>query len=113
MFAHINFLRWEKDGRQSQAACWLVFLGKHSKAVDILMRSKGSSAGLLVIGLGSLETVDSSHNIMSGTLAVLTPASTKTPELRHQYERLVMRLEDPYFRAMLTYLASGEWVDVL
>jgi len=42
---------------------------------------------------------------MSGTLAALTPASVKTPELRHQYERLIMRLEDPYFRAMLTYLA--------
>ncbi|KAI9450344.1 hypothetical protein BJY52DRAFT_1206162 [Lactarius psammicola] len=88
--------KWEKDGRQSQAACWLVFLGKHSKAIDILMRSK-----------------DSSHNIMSGTLAALTPASNKTPELRHQYERLIMRLEDPYFRAMLTYLAAGDWVDVL
>lgn len=88
--------KWEKDGRQSQAACWLVFLGKHSKAIDILMRSK-----------------DSSHNIMSGTLAALTPASNKTPELRHQYERLIMRLEDPYFRAMLTYLAAGDWLDVL
>jgi SEA/GATOR complex protein SEA4/MIOS len=50
---------------------------------------------------------------MSGTLAALTPASVKTPELRHQYERLIMRLEDPYFRAMLTYLANGEWADVL
>lgn len=88
--------KWEKDGRQSQAACWLVFLGKHTKAIDILMRSK-----------------DSSHNIMAGTLAALTPASDKTPELRHQYERLIMRLEDPYFRAMLTYLAAGDWVDVL
>lgn len=59
------------------------------------------------------KTADSSHNIMSGTLAALTPASVKTPELRHQYERLIMRLEDPYFRAMLTYLALGEWADVL
>lgn len=88
--------KWEKDGRQSQAACWLVFLGRYNKAVDILMRSK-----------------DSSHNIMSGTLAALTPASVKTPEIRHQYERLIMRLEDPYFRAMLTYLALGDWADVL
>ncbi|KAI0305481.1 hypothetical protein B0F90DRAFT_1808734 [Multifurca ochricompacta] len=88
--------KWEKDGRQSQAACWLVFLGRHGKAIDVLMRSK-----------------DSSHNIMAGTLAALTPASEKTPELRHQYERLVMRLEDPYFRATLTYLAFGDWGDVL
>src|SRR5712671_686538 len=50
---------------------------------------------------------------MSGTLAALTPASVRTPELRHQYERLLMRLEDPYFRAMLTYLALGDWNDVL
>lgn len=59
------------------------------------------------------KIADSSHNIMSGTLAALTPASVKTPELRHQYERLIMRLEDPYFRAMLTYLALGDWADVL
>ncbi|KAI0266669.1 hypothetical protein BC834DRAFT_872947 [Gloeopeniophorella convolvens] len=94
VYAVIN--KWEKEGRQSQAACWLVFLGRHSKAVDVLMRSK-----------------DSSHNIMSGTLAALGPTSAKTPELRHQYERLIMRLEDPYFRAMLTYLALGDWGDVL
>jgi len=60
-----------------------------------------------------MRSKDSSHNIMSGTLAALTPASAKTPELRHQYERLIMRLEDPYFRAMLTYLALGDWADVL
>lgn len=50
---------------------------------------------------------------MSGTLAALTSATVKTPELRHQYERLIMRLEDSYFRAMLTYLALGDWGDVL
>ncbi|KAI9507918.1 hypothetical protein F5148DRAFT_1276009 [Russula earlei] len=88
--------KWEKDGRQSQAACWLVFLGRHNKAIDILMRSKHSS-----------------HNIMSGTLATLMPASARTPEVRHQFERLIMRLEDPYFRAMLTHLALGDWGDVL
>ena len=40
----VFFIRWDKDGRQSQAACWLVFLGKHNKAIDILMRSKGNAA---------------------------------------------------------------------
>jgi WD repeat-containing protein mio len=51
--------------------------------------------------------------MMSGTLAALTSATVKTPELRNQYERLIMRLEDSYFRAMLTYLALGDWGDVL
>ena len=109
----VFLIRWDKDGRQSQAACWLVFLGKHNKAIDILMRSKGNAAHSGYLARGSLKTADSSHNIMSGTLAALTPASNKTPELRHQYERLIMRLEDPYFRAMLTYLAAGDWADVL
>ena len=59
------------------------------------------------------ETADSSHNIMSGTLASLTPASVKTQEQRDRYQRLIMHLEDPYFRAMLTYLAFGDWADVL
>ncbi|KAI0066182.1 WD40 repeat-like protein [Artomyces pyxidatus] len=89
--------QWESEGKQSRAACWLVFLGQHSKAVDLLMRSK-----------------DESHKMMSGTLVSLTPSSVaKSPELKRQYEKLIMRLEDPYLRAMLTYLALDEWADVL
>jgi WD repeat-containing protein mio len=33
--------RWEKEGKHSRAACWLVFTGQYNKAVDLLMRSKG------------------------------------------------------------------------
>ncbi|KAI0041298.1 hypothetical protein FA95DRAFT_1526764 [Auriscalpium vulgare] len=88
---------WEGEEKQSRAACWLVFLGQHSKAVDLLLRSK-----------------DESHNMMSGTLAALAPSNTaRAPELRQHYERLITRLDDPYFRAMLTYLALGDWADVL
>jgi WD repeat-containing protein mio len=35
--------RWEKDGKHSRAACWLVFTGQYTKAVELLMRSKGLS----------------------------------------------------------------------
>lgn len=54
---------------------------------------------------------------MSGTLAALVPSGSggpsRNPDLREQCERLVVRLQDPYFRAMLTHLASGDWSEVL
>lgn len=54
---------------------------------------------------------------MSGTLAALIPhgsgSSSKNIELRDHCERLIVRLQDPYFRAMLTHLTLGDWSEVL
>ncbi|THH17490.1 hypothetical protein EW146_g3338 [Bondarzewia mesenterica] len=97
MMESIN--KWEKEGNHSRAACWLVFIGKHNLAVDLLMRSK-----------------DESHYMMSGTLAALAPmgsTNTESPEFRAHCEHLILRLGDPYFRAMLTYLALDDWAEVL
>jgi hypothetical protein len=33
--------QWEKEGNHTRAACWLVFTRQYTKAVDLLMRSKG------------------------------------------------------------------------
>jgi WD repeat-containing protein mio len=33
--------KWEKEGSYSRAACWLVFKRQHSRAIELLMRSKG------------------------------------------------------------------------
>ncbi|KZP05522.1 hypothetical protein FIBSPDRAFT_765742 [Athelia psychrophila] len=90
--------KWEKEGNHSRAACWLVFTRQYSKAVELLMRSK-----------------DESHNMMSGTLAALVPIDgpSRNSDLRAQCERLIVRLQDPYFRAMLTHLALGDWSEVL
>jgi WD repeat-containing protein mio len=55
--------------------------------------------------------------MMSGTLAALIPHASETPtrnfELRDHCERLIVRLQDPYFRAMLTHLTLGDWSEVL
>lgn len=56
--------------------------------------------------------------MMSGTVAALIPqGSTTLPqrsfELREHCERLIVRLQDPYFRVMLTHLAIGDWSEVL
>ncbi|KAJ7672841.1 hypothetical protein B0H17DRAFT_174454 [Mycena rosella] len=92
-----NIKRWEKDGHHSRAACWLVFTQQFMKAVEVLMRSN-----------------DESHHMMSGTLAALMPgSSTRSPELREHCDRLIIRLQDPYFRAMLTQLSLGDWSEVL
>ncbi|KAF8634265.1 hypothetical protein AX17_004222 [Amanita inopinata Kibby_2008] len=96
--------RWEKEGNFPRAACWLVFLKHYDKAVDLLMRSH-----------------DEAHRMMSGTLAALLPSvhtassspGTKSTELKMHCERLIVRLHDPYFRALLTYLALGDWSEVL
>lgn len=50
---------------------------------------------------------------MTGTLAALIPGSPKNNELREHTERLIVRLQDPYLRAMLTQLTSRDWSDVL
>jgi WD repeat-containing protein mio len=55
--------------------------------------------------------------MMSGMLAALVPSGSgsfsRNPDLREQCERLIVRLQDPYFRAMLTHLALGDWTEVL
>ena len=54
--------------------------------------------------------------MMSGMLAALAPSSgppVQNPELVEHCERLVVRLHDPYLRAMLTYLAVRDWSEVL
>jgi len=54
---------------------------------------------------------------MSGTVAALIPHSSgispKNHELREHCERLIVRLQDPYFRALLTHLTLGDWSEVL
>ncbi|KAF8893606.1 hypothetical protein BD779DRAFT_1609907 [Infundibulicybe gibba] len=88
--------RWEKDGRQSRAACWLVFTRQYTKAVDLLMRSDGELTHFIIRSL-----------IPHG------PNATKSSDLRDHCERLIVRLQDPYFRAMLTHMALGDWSEVL
>ncbi|KAI0645993.1 hypothetical protein C8Q79DRAFT_911480 [Trametes meyenii] len=88
--------RWEKENKHSQAACWLVFTEQSKQAVDMLMRSK-----------------DESHHMMSGMVAALTTSSARNPELVQHCERLIVRLQDPYLRALLTHLTVREWKEVL
>lgn len=42
--------RWEKDGKLSKAACWLVFIGQYGKAADLLMRSDGKVSIFAIYG---------------------------------------------------------------
>lgn len=62
-----------------------------------------------------MRSKDEMHNLVSGTLAALIPSagSTLSNELRTHAERLIVRLEDPYFRVMLTQLTSKDWSKVL
>jgi hypothetical protein len=56
--------------------------------------------------------------MMSGTIAALIPhGASATPsrnhDLREHCERIIQDMKDPYFCAILTYLAVGDWADVL
>jgi len=91
--------RWEREHKHSQAACWLVFTKQHKAAVELLMRSK-----------------DEAHHMMSGMLAALVPSSgssIRNNDLREHCERLIVRLQDPHLRAMLTHLTVNDWSEVL
>lgn len=37
----LNMARWEKEGKFSRAACWLVFTRQYGKAIELLLRSDG------------------------------------------------------------------------
>ena len=53
---------------------------------------------------------------MSGMLAALTsPSDSRTvrSDLKEHCTRVIVKLQDPYLRMMLTHLALGEWSDVL
>ena len=59
---------------------------------------------------------DESHQIMSGTIAALSPlsnATLKNSEVREHYSRLTKRIQDPYFRMIITHMAVGDWLEVL
>ncbi|KIY53615.1 hypothetical protein FISHEDRAFT_32898 [Fistulina hepatica ATCC 64428] len=94
--------KWEHEGKQSRAACWLVFTGHRKEATDMLLRSD-----------------DEAHHMMSGTLAALSQhfhssgSAKLSSELLRHCERLIIRLRDPYFRVLLTYLSSRDWLEVL
>ncbi|RXW20412.1 hypothetical protein EST38_g5435 [Candolleomyces aberdarensis] len=91
--------RWEREGKLTRAACWLVFTKQHTRAIDLLMQSS-----------------DPSHQMMSGTIAALLPHSSsalKNPELRQHYSQLTARVKDPYLKMMLTHMAVGDWAEVL
>ncbi|KAF8917059.1 hypothetical protein CPB85DRAFT_1431673 [Mucidula mucida] len=95
--------RWESNGKISRAACWLVFIKQYGKAVRLLLASE-----------------DESHHMMSGMLAALTAHHTesrssgiRSSDLREHCERVIVKLQDPYLRAMLTHLALGDWSEVL
>jgi hypothetical protein len=59
---------------------------------------------------------DDAHRMMSGTVAALHAYSAGgrgSTELREHCERLIVGLQDPYSRAMLTHLALNDWSEIL
>ncbi|KAL5528601.1 hypothetical protein ACEPAF_7737 [Sanghuangporus sanghuang] len=93
-----EILRWEKEDKHSQAACWLLFTNQGARAIEVLMKSKNES-----------------HHMFSGTIAALLQSGTpsRNHELQVHYERLIEKLQDPHERIMLSYIVFNDWTDVL
>ncbi|EJD02917.1 WD40 repeat-like protein [Fomitiporia mediterranea MF3/22] len=93
-----EFSRWEREGKHSQAACWLLFTNQGARAIELLMRSKNES-----------------HQMLSGTIATLLQSGTtsRNHDLRGHCERLIVKLQDPHQRIMLSYIVFNDWNDVL
>lgn len=53
--------------------------------------------------------------MMSGAFAALlqSGSATKNHELREYCQRLAVKLQDPYFRIMLTYIVFNDWADIV
>lgn len=113
----LNVRRWKNEGKYSQAACWLVFTGQYKQAIELLMRSKGNSNPSILVRKFSHIDIDEMHHIMSGMLAALTPSTLGTvprnADLLEHCERLAVRLQDPYLRAMLSSVTIKDWSEVL
>ena len=83
------------------------------------MNSKGSADSCS--SLRDIEWLpsDESNYLICGTIAALTYNSPGlntnllNPDLREHCARLVVHLQDPYLRAMITHLTVNDWRDVL
>jgi len=121
VFSHIIFNSCPQvgKGRRDFKELLLARVTKqYNKAVSLLMRSSGEIPILAIECVNQKIDVDESHRMMSGTVAALIPhtpssLSMRSPELRDHCEHLIIRLQDPYFRAMLTHLALNDWSEVL
>jgi len=84
------------------------------------MSSKGRGVAVTASARCSNRSLlDESHYLICGTIAALTPngpgnnSNHSNPDLREHCERLIVHLQDPYLRAMITHLTVNDWTDVL
>ncbi|EIW83392.1 hypothetical protein CONPUDRAFT_71947 [Coniophora puteana RWD-64-598 SS2] len=92
---------WQGEGQWSRAACWLLFMQQHDKALSALMQSD-----------------DETHIMLSGTIAALINQSSSSngkssAALKGHAQQLARKLHDPYFRTMLTWLTTKDFTTIL
>lgn len=80
------------------------------------MRSEGSFIFQYAHTPSEISLSDETHFMLAGTLAGLTALgshSSKRADLHDHCQRLVVRLQDPHLRALVTQLTTEDWADVL
>ncbi|GAA94126.1 uncharacterized protein L969DRAFT_93509 [Mixia osmundae IAM 14324] len=93
--------RYEKAGQLEKAAAWTLFSGNTEQAVKILQRSKDPQIKLIAPALaGFLAQKD-------------TLSSSKNAIFRDLCTSISGELDNPFSRAMMAYIANGDWSDIL
>ncbi|GBB83809.1 hypothetical protein RclHR1_10480001 [Rhizophagus clarus] len=93
--------KMERAGTYEKAAGWALFHGKTERAITALNNSKDERLKLVSTALAGYAV--SSHDISSQANSLWNKMCRS----------LSLEMRDPYLRAMFSYIASGNWLDVL
>jgi hypothetical protein len=113
--------RWEREGKRRKAACWAALSDRISLAVEVLINSIGKMGPHFTYPLHRINhlntSADDQDKLAAGILIILNSSegefSTRSPQIKEQYTRLIPKLNDSYLRAMLYHTALEDWSEVL
>ncbi|CAG8706322.1 uncharacterized protein OCT59_029542 [Rhizophagus irregularis] len=93
--------KMERAGTYEKAAGWALFHGKTERAIAALNNSKDERLKLVSTALAGYAV--SNHDTSSQANSLWSKMC----------RNLSLEMSDPYLRAMFSYIASGNWLDVL
>lgn len=85
-----------KLGQYERAAAWAVFFGDIPKCVEILSSSRKERLQLIATAVAGYSNANSSST-----------------SWKDQCRKMGMSLEDPYLRAIFTYIAENDWFEII
>ncbi|RIA86881.1 hypothetical protein C1645_778580 [Glomus cerebriforme] len=119
--------KMEREGSYEKAAGWALFHGKPERAIAALNNSKGMIDNPVINLINLIMNkklthffliIDERLKLVSAALAGYAinnhdTASQANSLWNKMCRNLSHEMRDPYLRAMFSYIASGDWLDVL